>query len=355
MGNRNLPPRCRKNVVDLDALDIGDHCDWPKGPDRQISLSGVFSGFSEVEQRHSHDMPNVRLRRFKPWGDRLGLTHCLAALAAPFLNRSAPWLYMMIKSCSVLACLLTLPALAIAQTGSPADSSGLALGLGVGISESPYAGEGTKITPLPLIHYEGERFFVRGLTAGAHLMHDESFELNVIASLRTDGIDAKDFGRKELARNGINRDLLEDRDSGVDMGLSASLRGAAGKLQLTAKSDVSGASEGYELSARYGYEFSIGRGSLEPTIAVSHLSKDSANYYYGTLKDEVARGVVDYKPGASTIPELGLTYVHPIGDNWRFVSSVQYKFLPGDITDSPLLEDDTSGAGSVMFGISRGF
>ena len=51
-----------------------------------------------------------------------------------------------------------------------------------------------------------------------------------------------------------------------------------------------------------------------------------ANYYYGTLKDEVSRGVVDYKPGAATIPELGLTYTHPIGENWHFMSSVQYKF-----------------------------
>lgn len=262
---------------------------------------------------------------------------------------------MMIKFCSVLACLLTLPALATAQTGSQVDSPRLGLGLGVGISQSPYAGEGTTITPLPLIHYEGERFFVRGLTAGAHLMRNDSFELNFIASLRTEGIDADDFGRKKLARNGIDRDLLEDRDSGLDMGLSASWRGEAGQLELTAKSDVSGASEGFELSAKYGYEFKIGRGSLEPTIAVNHLSKDSANYYYGTLKDEVARGVVDYKPGASTIPEVGLTYVHPMGDKWRFMSSVQYKFLPGDISDSPLLEDGTNGEGSVMLGISRSF
>ncbi|GFM81889.1 structural protein MipA [Pseudomonas cichorii] len=258
-------------------------------------------------------------------------------------------------SCSVLACLLTLPTLATAQTASQADSPRWGLGLGVGISESPYAGEGTKITPLPLIHYEGERFFVRGLTGGAHLIRNEGFELNAIASLRMDGIDAKDFGRKELASNGIDRNLLEDRDNGLDMGLSASWRGAAGKFELVAKTDVSGASEGFELSAKYGYEFEVGRGSLEPTISVSHLSKDMANYYYGTLKDEVARGVVDYKPGAATIPELGLAYVHPIGQNWQFMSSVQYKFLPNDISDSPLLEADTDGEASVMFGISRRF
>lgn len=264
---------------------------------------------------------------------------------------------MMNKSCSVFACLLTLPALASAQTVSQPESSSPSwgLGLGLGVSDSPYAGEGTKITPLPLLHYEGERFFFRGLTGGAHLFRNDTFELNAIASLRTDGIDAKDFGKKELAHNGIDRNLLEDRDNGLDMGLAASWRGAAGKFELTAKADVTGTSEGFELAAKYGYEFEVGRGSLEPSISVSHLSKDMANYYYGTLKDEVARGVVDYKPGAATIPKVGLTYIHPIGQNWQFMSSVQYKFLPNDISDSPLLEADTDGEGSVMFGISRSF
>lgn len=219
----------------------------------------------------------------------------------------------------------------------------------------PYAGEGTKVTPLPLIHYEGERLFVRGLTGGVHLISGESFGLDAIVSLRNDGIDAKDFGKKELARNGIDRNLLEDRDSGVDMGLSASWRGAAGQFELTAKGDVTGNSDGYELAAKYGYEFEVGRGSLTPGIGVSYLSKDMANYYYGTLEDEVARGVVDYKPGAVTIPKVGLTYTHPMGDRWQFVSAFQYKFLPGDISDSPLLEDDTEGEASVMFGISRNF
>lgn len=264
---------------------------------------------------------------------------------------------MMNKSSTVLACLLTLPTLATAQTVSQSEPSSPSwgLGLGLGVSNSPYAGEGTKITPLPLIHYEGERFFFRGMTGGAHLIQTQTFGLDIIASLRTDGIDAKDFGRKELARNGIDRDQLEDRDNGLDMGLTASWRGAAGKFELTAKGDVSGASEGFELAAKYGYEFEVGRGSLEPTVSVSYLSKDTANYYYGTLKDEVARGVVDYKPGAVTIPKLGLTYTHPIGENWKFVSAVQYKFLPNEISDSPLVKSGTNGEGSVMFGISRSF
>ncbi|GKT19966.1 MipA/OmpV family protein [Acidovorax sp. SUPP2522] len=261
-------------------------------------------------------------------------------------------------SCSVLACLLTLPMLATAQTASQSESPSSprwGLGLGLMVKDSPYAGEGTKTTALPLIRYEGERFYFRGLTAGAHLMHSKGFSLDAIASLRTDGISAKDFGVQELARNGINRSLLEDRDNGLDLGVAASWRGAAGEFELSAKADVTGASEGFELSARYGYGFQLGRGRLTPSISVSHLSKDMANYYYGTLNEEVARGVVDYKPGAATIPKLGLTYVHPIGQHWQFMTALQYKVLPKKITNSPLLKAGTNGEGSVMFGLSRSF
>lgn len=80
-----------------------------------------------------------------------------------------------------------------------------------------------------------------------------------------------------------------------------------------------------------------------------------ADYYFGTLKEEVARGVVDYKPGAATIPKLGLTYVRPFADNWHFVTAVEYKFLPSKISNSPLLKSNTDGQASVMFGVSRRF
>lgn len=229
------------------------------------------------------------------------------------------------------------------------------LGLGIGVTDSPYAGEGTRTTALPLIRYEGDRFFFRGLTAGAHLMHSRSFSLDAIASLRTDGISAKDFGVQELARNGINRSLLEDRDNGLDLGLAASWRTGAGDFELSAKADVTGASEGFELSAKYGYGFQVGRGRLTPSVSVSYLSKDMANYYYGTMNEEVARGVVDYKPGAVAIPKLGLTYVLPIGQNWQFMTALQYKALPKKITNSPLLKANTNGEGSVIFGLSRSF
>lgn len=262
---------------------------------------------------------------------------------------------------SVLAGLLGLPMLSLAQTAmaqslpSERPPYELGIGLGVSASDSPYAGEGTRINPLPLILFEGDRFFFRGNSGGVHLFKGEAFNLDAIAALRMDGIDKKDFGTAELALNGIDRALLEDRDDSLDLGLSANWAGSAGEFEFTAKADVTGASEGYELSARYGYDFRVWGGHLTPSISVSHLSKDMANYYYGTLDEEVARGVVDYKPDAVTIPTVGITYVRPIGEAWTFMGRVEYSALPNEITDSPLLERDTDGVGTIMIGFSRSF
>ncbi|CAD0336984.1 MipA/OmpV family protein [Xanthomonas hortorum] len=261
-----------------------------------------------------------------------------------------------------LATLLALPSLAAAQTTPQADPS-LAeqspyrwgLGLGAIASDSPFAGEGTRINPVPLILFEGERVFLRGITGGYHIIKGETFSLDAIAALRMDGVAADDLGSEELARNGIDRALLEDRDDSLDLGLVGTWEGAAGEFEFTAKADVTGTSEGYELTARYGYPITAGRGRLTPSVSISHLSKDMANYYYGTLDEEVARGVVDYKPDSATVPTVGVTYVRPIGKRWQFMTRLQYSVLPSKLSDSPLLEPDTDGVGTVLIGFSRGF
>jgi len=49
-------------------------------------------------------------------------------------------------------------------------------------------------------------------------------------------------------------------------------------------------------------------------VGVTWQSDDLANYYYGTLKEEVARGVVNYTPDAVTVPHIGFSYFRPIGE-----------------------------------------
>lgn len=124
--------------------------------------------------------------------------------------------------------------LAQTQPAEPANNDRWSLGIGVGVWDSPYAGEGTRTLPLPLVGYEGKRLFWRGRAGGVHLIDRGSFTLDAILSVRLDGFDIKDLGRSELLANGLDSDLVDDRDDGLDIGW----RGRAGELKLEALADV---------------------------------------------------------------------------------------------------------------------
>lgn len=230
-------------------------------------------------------------------------------------------------------------------------------GLGVGaiFNDSPYAGEGTRVMPIPLVSYNGERFYFRGVGAGWKFIANDSFELAAVAKLRFDGFEVDDLGRQELARNGIDHRLLEDRDKALDLGLNMKWTGRAGELEVELLADATDTSGGQEASLQYGYPIEVGKGRLTPSVGVTWQSKDMANYHYGTLPEEVARGVVDYKPGAVTLPSIGLSYFRPVGEKWSLIAFARHTRLPDEIQDSPLIEPDASGSTSLFVGFSRGF
>lgn len=229
------------------------------------------------------------------------------------------------------------------------------IGLAAVVSDSPYAGEDTEVMPIPFVTFESERFYFYGDTAGWRVVQNDAFELDAIAKFRFDGFNVDDLGRQELVTNGINYQLLEDRDLALDVGLGIKWSGTAGEVEMEFLADATDTSGGQEVAWQYGYPFTIGNGRLTPDVGVTWQSHDMANYYYGTLVTEVARGVVDYKPGAVTIPHVGVQYFHPIGEKWALMAFAEYSFLPDEITDSPLVEPDSDGMASVFIGFSRGF
>lgn len=262
----------------------------------------------------------------------------------------------------VAAALFFSPALAIAQTAT-STSDILArsaddrwtLGAAVSVRDSPYAGEGTRTRPLPLLTYSGERLFWNGLSGGVHAVRGERFGLDVILAGRFDGFDIDDLGRSALIRNGLDPALLEDRDDGLDAGLAFSWFGRAGQLKLHALADITDASGGHEFGADYAYAMRWGSTTIVPGIGVRWMSRDLVRYYYGILEEEVARGVAAYRPGSAVVPQVSIGFSRSLGEKWRLVGAVDYRFLPDEITDSPLIEPDTSGSAGLRIGLTRGF
>lgn len=250
--------------------------------------------------------------------------------------------------------ILVLPLSAFGQSSSPPDK--WSIGVGTALTASPYAGEGTRVQPIPLIRYEGEHLFLRGLSAGVHLYHSDSLTFDALMSARLDGFDRSDLGRAELRDNGVNRDLLSDRDDGIDAGVRATYRTPYGAITLEALHDISDTSDGYEVSLDYRYTWHLSRTALTANAGASWMSAELANYYFGILDEEVSRGVADYSPGSAITPRLGLTLTHPIGSSkWALLGALEYRHLPSEFRNSPLMEPNRNGMARMSIGLSRHF
>lgn len=259
---------------------------------------------------------------------------------------------------STLVLLALVPGLALAQTRDAAPGTpptGWSLGVAVAASDSPYVGEGARVLPVPTFAYEGERLFLRGIAGGVHLLDTGSFQLDALVSARLDGFDIDDLSASGLAGNGLDARLLEDRDHGLDAGIGAAWSGNFGRLRAQVLADVTGASEGYELGLEYTYSIRSGAWLLLPSVGVRRMSADLANYYYGTLDEEVARGVPRYSPGAAVVPSVGFSATRPIGERWSFIGGLTYRFLPDELADSPLLERGSDGVPSLFTGVGYRF
>ena len=260
---------------------------------------------------------------------------------------------------TILFLLCFTPLASLAQSARPPRTddapAGWSMGLGVATRAPIYVGEQSRSIPFPLIGYEGERFYLEGASVGYRLIKSDSFTVKAHISVSTNGIDADKFGRKELAQRGINRNSLEDRDFGADAGMTASWGTAIGIFQTDARADISNTSDGYQASLDYSMPCPIGDAIIMPGVGVTAYSSDLTNYYYGTLLEEVKRGVVNYKPGSATVPHASVTAIVPFVKKWTFVSSVSVDFLPNDITDSPLVNKDNDVVPTVFLGIGRSF
>lgn len=251
--------------------------------------------------------------------------------------------------------LLILPTSAFAQD-LPAPTDRWGIGAGVSIFDSPYAGEGTRIQPLPLINYEGKHLFLNGISGGVHLYQTSQFTFDAILSARLSGFDINDLGRSELLDNGVDSSLLSDRDDGLDAGIRATLGSSWGAISLEAVHDISDTSDGYEISLNYRYGWLFNQTAVTANAGASWMSSDLGSYYFGILDKEVSRGVSAYSPGSAVIPSIGMTLVHTIGSSkWQIIGSAEYQFLPSELRNSPLIDPDHNGMGRVIVGLSRRF
>lgn len=252
-------------------------------------------------------------------------------------------------------CLTVAFLMAASGAHAQANEEGWSLGLGVVAQDSVYATDETRILPVPVALYEGERFFFRGESFGAHLFKSDTLTFDLVAAVRFDGVKASDLDADELSRAGIDASIVRNRHDGVDLGAGLQWRTGVGIFAIEHLQDISGASGGALSTLTYSAPIVSGATTFLPHVAIKHYSARSANYYYGTWRDEIARGAPDYRPGAYTSPELGLTVLRQLGERWSAIGAVTVERVPDQVTRSPLADRDQELSGSLTLALLRKF
>ena len=253
----------------------------------------------------------------------------------------------MFKKIALIA-LLYIPTISFAdeskqKTTSISALQGLSLGLGVVSNSGIYIGEKTEVTPIPIIGYETDRFFIRGLYAGTPIHKNKMFTVNAIASVNMMDLDVADLSTSKLAFKNISKLQLEDRDRSIDVGLESLVGTPYGLFSFQVVNDVGGASKAAELRLNYQYFWRVNpKLNIMPNVGMEWLSDKRANYYYGILDAEVARGVASYQPDAVLIPHASLGGSYALNEQVRLSGTVMQKFFPDKVKDGPLIDKSST-------------
>lgn len=231
--------------------------------------------------------------------------------------------------------------LVCASPAAAQQPSGWSLGLGAVVSEEPYGDVDTRVTPVPVLGYEGERFFLRGLAAGWRLPRVGGLRGALVVRARMQSYDADDDPVLEG---------MDSRRRTAEGGLHVSggkrwLRGHVGVYQ-----ELLGRYHGQLVEARVQAPLPVGNWVLVPSVGVDWQSAETADYYYGVRSDEARSDRPAYAPGASLNRVVGLGLRYRGGERFRFMLNVSRAFFDSSLRASPIVERD--GRWSGFAGIS---
>ena len=207
----------------------------------------------------------------------------------------------------------------------------LTLGAGGSVSSSPYKGYGPDWLPFPMITYEGERFFIRGYTAGVKIINLPYLELSAFA-----GYDSTSFEASESSNRRLRR--LEDRSPSAQAGMELRLLSPYGMFHASGAGDVLSRSNGF--NGDIGFIQSIEFGPLELLPAVGAYWSDARynSYYYGVTRKEARKsGLGAYAPGSGFAPYVSFAIDYSLTEQWELFCQGEVTFLSGAVKDSPMV------------------
>ena len=210
----------------------------------------------------------------------------------------------------------------------------VSLGLGVIARSSPYRDySGNVSQAIPAITFVGDRLQVFGPRLQWRLAGSGNLRLALAGEYR--------IGVYEEA----DSDFLQgmgDRDSTLLAGpaIQADLPGGV-DLEFSYKFDVLDRIGGGVANLAISKSLQFGILRLTPQIGFNYLSSDISNYDFGVPADRATPTRPEYKLDSTSSVEAGFGVFIEITNNWLFIANINHEELSSEVTDSPLVDEDS--------------
>lgn len=252
----------------------------------------------------------------------------------------------------------------------------LSLGIGLGARTNPLVdGKDIPLVILPMVNYNGERFFIQNLDFGAIVWENEQHQLNLLLTPGYDQIffnrwdpvnfvvdnsgfataggkgknESDDLPTVDTSVSGSNsfvdghsvswRELSERHLAGLG-GIEYTYSNALMDLQVQWLKDVTHVHEGEERRIALTHFWSLDRHRLGVSLGATWQSEEIINYYFGVHPDE-ADPENQYATGSGVSTLLRIDWNYALNKRWDLRALVSYRHLPTEISSSPLVNNNS--------------
>lgn len=211
----------------------------------------------------------------------------------------------------------------------------ITIGLGVIWRDQPYEdfSDNDKFRPVPLVLWEGEKFFFRANRFGYKLIDTGPWELAPIIEFQGDGYDSD------------NSDVftgMNDRDPWIGAGAQATWHPNKFGLKVKGTGDIADNSNGGRFSGEGFYKTHEGSWFLGGAAGVEYVSEGYNDYYYGVESSDAIPGIrpaYSADDGTNFYLNGTVIYQRP-SSKWMYIGFAKYTFYDDPVDDSPITSED---------------
>lgn len=210
------------------------------------------------------------------------------------------------------------------------------VGGAIGYSQYVYKDYDNLVLPIPMVSYESDNFYVRGISAGYYVLKSQQHTLALDITYSPRQFDPDDTDNRQMK-------FLNRRHSTVMAGVRYRFSSEMGQVNAAVHMDALDESDGgITADVNYGYPFKWNQAlTLTPSAGVEWQNDKFNNYYYGVSQREAAAsGLNAFDSDSGFLPYVSLTANYRMSPELTTSLALRYTWEPSEVSDSPMVGRD---------------